>query len=122
MKRLPDAQFEIMKVVWDMLPPVTTGMIMKKLEGEKDWKVQTVIVLLNRLIECGFLRTEKSGKERSYYPLVDREEYLQFETGQFIQQYHKNSFKNLVNTLYDGKKLSERDIEYLKQFIEERGK
>ncbi len=119
LKKLPEAEFEIMKVVWANESPITTNIIMKQLGNEKKWKAQTVISLLLRLIERGFLRTEKVGKERTYYPLINREDYLQFETGNFIKQYHESSFLNLVNTLYTGKNLSDNDIDELLQWAKE---
>ena len=35
MKRLPDAEFQIMKVVWDSTPPSTTAKIMETLGATK---------------------------------------------------------------------------------------
>ena len=99
MKKLPDAEFEVMKIVWQNDPPVTANIVMEQLGKKKKWKTQTVISLMLRLVERGFLRTEKAGRERLYYPVVSREEYLKFETGNFIKQYHDNSLLNLVNTL-----------------------
>jgi len=119
-KKLPDAEFEIMKVVWASEPPVTTSEIMKQLGNEKEWKIQTVVSLMLRLTERGFLRSEKHGKERSYFPTVDRENYLKFETGNFMKQYHDNSFLNLVNTLYDEEALSDTDIDELLKWVKER--
>jgi len=121
MKRLPDAEFEVMKVVWANEPPITTHVIMEQLGNRKQWKAPTVISLLSRLVERGFLRTEKSGKERLYYPLVSRQEYLEFETGHFMRQYHENSFLSLVSTLYAGKKLSESDLRELMDWLKEKG-
>ena len=120
MKKLPDTEFEIMKVVWANEPPITTNMIMKQLGNERKWKAPTVISLMLRLVERGFLRTEKNGKERIYFPLIKKEEYLKFETGNFMKQYHKNSFLSLVNTLYNGKQLSDSDIEELMKWLKER--
>lgn len=120
MKKLPDAEFDIMKVVWANEPPITTNTIMEHLGREREWKAQTVISLMLRLVERGFLRTEKHGKERTYFPLVSREDYLKFETGNFIKQYHESSFLNLVNTLYDDKALSETDIDELLKWAKER--
>jgi len=119
-KKLPDAEFEIMKVVWASEPPVTTSEIMKQLGNEKEWKIQTVVSLMLRLTDRGFLRSEKHGKERSYFPTVDRENYLKFETGNFMKQYHDNSFLNLVNTLYDEEALSDTDIDELLKWVKER--
>ena len=39
MKKLPDTEFDVMKVVWDNTPPVTTTMIMDQLGTERGWPV-----------------------------------------------------------------------------------
>ena len=119
-KKLPDAEFNIMKVVWANDPPITTNIIMEQLGNERAWKAQTVISLMLRLVERGFLRTEKNSKERTYFPLVSKEDYLKFETGNFIRQFHDNSFLHLVNTLYDDKALSDGDIDELLRWAKER--
>lgn len=38
-----------------------------------------------------------------------------------MQLYHENSFLSFVNALYDGKRLSDRDIEELVNWVRERG-
>lgn len=116
-KKLPDTEFEIMKVVWAEKPPITTSMIMEQLGNKRKWKAPTVISLMLRLVERGFLRTEKIGKERIYFPLISKEEYLKLETGNFMMNYHENSFLSFVNTLYDGKKLSNNEIEEIEDWI-----
>jgi len=120
MKKLPDAEFDVMKVVWSNEPPVTTGVIMEQLGKQRKWKTQTVNSLLLRLEKRGFLRSEKIGKERLYFPVIMRDEYLRFETENFIKQYHNNSFLNLVNTLYKDNSLSDKDIDELLRWIKER--
>lgn len=120
MRKLPDAEFEIMKVVWANEPPITTPIIMEQLGKDKEWKIQTVVSLMLRLVERGFLRTEKHGKERTYYPLVRKEDYLKFETGNFMKQYHNSSLFNLINTLYDDKALSDGEIDELLKWAKER--
>jgi len=119
LKSLPDAEFEIMKVVWANEPPVTTNMIMEQLGNEKGWKAPTAISLLLRLVERGFLRTEKAGKERFYFPLITKEEYLQFETGNFMRLYHENSLVSFVNAIHKEKKLDKNDIAELMNWAKE---
>ena len=120
MKKLPHSEFDIMKVVWANEPPVTTNIIMEQLGNKKGWKAQTVISLMLRLVERGFIKTEKRGKERVYYPLIGKADYLKFETSNFMKQYHDNSVLDLVNTLYADKALSEKDIDELLQWAKER--
>jgi len=119
-KKLPDAEFEVMKAVWADEPPTSSYKIMQRLGDQKKWVIQVVISLLTRLVDKGFLHTEKVGRDRIYYPLVAREDYLKFETGNFIRQYHENSFINLVNTLDNDKALSEKDIDELLEWVKER--
>ena len=102
LKKLPDAEFDVMKVIWDNEPPVT------------------VVTLMLRLVERGFLRSEKHGKERTYFPLVSKEDYLKFETGNFMKQYHNSSLFNLINTLYDDEDLTDKDIDELLTWAKER--
>lgn len=120
MKQLPDAEFNVMKVVWSNEPPITTNIIMEQHGNQEEWKAQTAISLLLRLVDRGFLRTEKNGKERTYFPLIEKEDYLQFETGNFIKQFHNNSLLNLVSTMYDGEALSDEDIEELLDWAKDR--
>lgn len=119
-KKLPDAEFEIMKIVWANEPPMSTNDIIAGLDSDKNWKPQTVLTLLVRLIDRGFLRSEKNGKERIYFPIIFEEEYLQFETGNFIEKFHQNSFLSLVNTLYKGKKLDDSDLDELMKWLKEK--
>lgn len=116
-KKLPEAEFEVMKSIWELNPPVTTNMLMERLGNHKGWKLQTLIVLLLRLVDRGFLRTEKISKERTYYPLVDREKYLQFETSNFVERYHDRSIVNLINTLYDGNEIRTDDLDELSAWL-----
>jgi len=116
-KKLPDAEFKIMKVVWENTPPITTSIVMKQLEEQEEWKLQTIISLMIRLIERNFLRTEKIGKERTYYPLITKEEYLKFETNIFIKQYHDNSLVSVVNSFFDGKKVKDSDVTQLLDWV-----
>ena len=119
-KRLPDAEFEVMKVVWNSTPPVTTLEIMEKLESGKDWKPQTVLTMLVRLIEKGFLKSERVGRERNYTPAIQEQDYMQVETGDFLKRYSGNSVGSLVKTLYDGQNLSQEDLLELQKWLAEK--
>ena len=121
LKKLPDTEFDIMKVVWSNEPPITTNIIMQQLGNEREWKAQTVISLMLRLVERGFIRTEKNGKERTYFPLISKEDYLKFETGDFMERFHGNSFASLVATLYDGNKIKDSDLDQLTKWLKEKG-
>ncbi|WP_040198219.1 BlaI/MecI/CopY family transcriptional regulator [Candidatus Soleaferrea massiliensis] len=120
LKKLPESELEIMQAVWKNTPPITTHMVMESLNPLKEYKQQTVLTLLNRLHDRGFIRCEKEGRSRLYHPLVSREEYLQFETGRFMEQMHQNSLSSLVAALYRGKNISQEDINDLQRWLEQK--
>ena len=74
-KRLPDAEFNVMKVIWNLVPPITTNKITNKL-ADNTWKPQTLLTVLKRLSEKGFLNIIKDGKEHQYEVLIKEDEYL----------------------------------------------
>ena len=120
MKKLPEAEFAVMNAIWASEPPVTTAQLMRKVGHKKGWKQQALISLLNRLIERGFVSTEKTQKERDYFPLVQREEYLRFETEGFVQQYHGGSITSLMASLVDTSTLTDDQVQELVHWAQQR--
>jgi len=118
--RLPDAEFDIMRIIWSQPSPISSLQVAALAAPEKHWKQQTVLTLLTRLTGRGFLNSEKQGKERIYTPLVSQEAYLNQETGAFVQRFHKNSLTGLMNALYADKSLNEDDLATLEKWLEER--
>ena len=118
-KKIPEAELEVMKIIWNNETPISTSRIKEICEeGNKNsWTVSTLQTLLNRLIERGFLNTEKRGKERIYSPKIMEGEYLEFETKMFLKKVHGNSFSSLINTLYRSKEINKNDIEELYEWF-----
>ncbi len=120
MKKLPEAEFAVMNAIWASEPPVTTAQLMRKVGNEKGWKTPALISLVNRLIERGFVSSEKTQKERTYFPLVQKEEYLQFETEGFVQQYHGGSLTSLMASLADTNAMTDEQLEELVHWVQQR--
>ena len=118
--KLPDAELEIMKIIWQSGGETTSAYVAQMLEGKKDWAVTTILNFLARLVDRGFLTVRKSGKINIYTSIVDENAYLESESKSFLQRLHRNSVKNLVASLYNGDAISQSDLEELKRFIEEK--
>ena len=118
-KRLPDAEFNVMKVIWNLASPITTNKITNKL-ADNTWKPQTLLTVLKRLSEKGFLSIIKDGKEHQYEVLIKEDEYLEIETGSFLKRYAGNSIGALVKTLYSEGDLTEDDINELRDILEQK--
>lgn len=118
MPRLPDAELEIMKVIWKNKTPISTSCIKEHLDKSKPWNVSALQTLINRLIERGFLTSSKQGRNRIYELLISEDNYLAFENKSFLVKLNDNSITKLVASLVENKAISNEDLKELAAFIE----
>ena len=78
-KRLPDAELEIMKELWAADEPLTRPQLEQRL-ARKSWTSTTLLALLARLESKGFVSRQKQGKGYLYAAAVTRQEYLPVES------------------------------------------
>lgn len=119
MKKIPDAELELMMVIWDSEAPISRMDIETKMENGRDVVPSTILSLLSRLEKRGFVKKEKQGNINYYYALIDKTEYLQEEGQRVLDKMFGSSLKNFVTALYDGKRLNRKEIEELQAFIDE---
>ena len=119
MKRLGDAELEIMQVVWGTKESVQASYVQEKLQGHRDWALPAVCTALNRLVEKAFLACEKRGRSNFYCALISEKQYKEEESRSFLDRLYGNSFKGLVTALYDGKTIGKEDLAELRKFLDE---
>lgn len=117
LSRIPDAELEIMMVIWDAGMSVNSDYVMERLH--KDWAKPTLLNLLGRLCDRGFLECSKNGRLNVYTAKVNKEDYLELESKNFLRKLHHNSLTSLVASLYSGNGVTKDDLDELKRFIEE---
>lgn len=117
MKKLPDAELELMMIIWEFGKPVSRMEIEEKMDDDRTVVASTVLSLLSRLEERGFVKREKRGKINYYSPVVEKEPYLK-ETGRSVlKRMFGNSLSNFVTALYSGEEVSEADVEELEALV-----
>lgn len=122
MNRLPDAELELMMIIWEAKEPVTRIEIEAKMDVSREVLPNTILSLLTRLEKRGFVKKEKLGKINYYSPLVKKTPYLKEESKGILKRMFHGSLKNFASALYDGESLSEADAEELLTFLESKVK
>lgn len=122
LQRLPDSELVIMKLLWEKGEAMPSAEIYEKLADQKEWKITTVLTLLSRLVEKGFVGTVRQGRGYLYSPLIEERDYLSLETGNLLKFLHKGSLKSLMATLCESGGVSEEEIDELMKWLKERGK
>ena len=118
--QLPDTELEVMKAVWKLPNPVSTGNIKRRLDLNRPWNLSALQTLLGRLTERGFVSVEKVGKNKMYTAIIKNDEYRIKANHSFLKKVNENSVKNFVAALYDGNHLSKEDLKELEEFINEK--
>lgn len=125
LKKLGDGELDVMLAVWDAWEagePVTSGEVMKRLSQKRRWGITTLMTVLSRLVEKGYLSCDRSTRANRYTPLVQENEYKERESRTFLNRLHRSSLPSLVSSLYQSGAVDSGDLEELRQFIDSLGK
>lgn len=119
-QQISDAELEIMKIVWGNPQKITLfPYIMDELAAKgKPCQKNTLIVLLSRLMNKGFLSAKKIGRRNEYTTLISEEAYQTAQTKNFLNKIYEGSAKGLVSNLIMGDLLTEEEYEELKSLLE----
>ena len=80
------------------------------------WQKNTIITLLSRLAEKGFLKVGKIGHRNEYTAVISEEDYQTTQTQMLLNKLYEGSAKGLVSALIQREMLSAEDYEELRQF------
>lgn len=119
-RRLPDSELAVMQAVWECTPPVSRTALEEKLLPTYPMAQTTLLTLLTRLAQKGFLTIEKQGRANFYLPTVTRDAYLADQSRRFVDQLCGGSISLFASALCDSG-LSRDELEQLRKLLEEGG-
>jgi BlaI family penicillinase repressor len=115
--QISDSELELMKIIWRKDGTALYASIMSELEKQRcEWKKNTVLTLLSRLVEKRYLTIYKIGRRNEYTALVSEADYLTTQTKSFIEKVYEGDIKGLVSTLIQQDILSSDDLEELQVY------
>ena len=117
-KRLPDAELEVMKALWQDGEPLTRPELEARL-AQHHWASTTLLALLARLEAKGCVAREKQGRGYLYRAALSRRDYLPVESRSALARLFEGSAKNLVAAMAESDALTDRDIDELEEYLAE---
>ena len=116
-QQISESELVLMNIIWKNGGTALYSFIMEELEKEKnEWKKNTVLTLLSRLIDKKFLKTNKIGRRNEYAALVTQQEYQAMQTHNFLDRIYGGNVKNLVSTLLQEDIISSGDLKEIEEF------
>lgn len=117
-RRLPDAELEVMQAVWACKSPVTRVDVEKILFQTHPMAMTTLLTLLTRLSDKGFLTIEKEGRKSRYIPCISRETYLASQSKTFVDKLCGGSISAFATALCSSG-LTKEELAQLRDMLEE---
>jgi len=117
MKELTKAEEQIMQILWK----IEKGFVKDILEHlpRPRSAYNTVSTITRILQDKGFVSHKAYGRTHEYYPLVSKEDYTKSRMSNLVNDYFANSFENMVSFFAREKKISLKEMEDIKNLMEE---
>ena len=117
MKNISEAELEVMQVLWSR-GESTSLEIISEVKKKKEWKNNTIMTLVSRLVNKEFIDVIREDKSLLIYkPKVSEYDYKSKETNNFIEKLYNGSINNMLVAFAKSKKLSKKDLEDLIKLV-----
>jgi predicted transcriptional regulator len=118
---LSDAQREIMDIVWDR-GEVSVAEVRRVLCDRRPVARNTVLTLITRLVDKGWLVARREGNAHRYTAVLPREEARAEELRRLVGTVFEGSAEGLVMTLLDAGGLSAGEIQRIRAMLSKAGR
>ena len=115
--QISDAEWVVMKVVWNKAP-LTTNQVVEALAGHAAWKPKTIHTLLSRLARKGALAFQRKGREYLFRPLVSAEACQHAATDSFLGRFFDGELAPFLARFLERERLSPDEIDQLKSILD----
>lgn len=117
---LSENEWYIMQVLWEQSPAALRD-ICEALKEKKGWTKHAVSSFLKRMLEKGAISVDESGKVRKYSPVWSRENTIMEETQSILERVYRGDLFLMVSNAVKEQKLSDKEIEELKDLLDQMG-
>lgn len=118
LKKLGEAELEIMQIIWDNTAPVTSNFILRELKDRRKWQLSTLMTSLSRLANKEYIICDRSTGTNLYTAIVSENDYKTNAGKHFLEQLYNNSIQNMVASLYSNKMLKDTDLAELRIYLD----
>lgn len=115
--KISDAEWQVMKVLWDK-SPITSSEIVEILKPAMKWSPTTIYTLINRLVNKKALEIEEGSSPYKCYPIISQKECIREENKSFLKKVYDGSINLMLANIVEGEKLSDKEIEELKKILD----
>jgi BlaI family penicillinase repressor len=113
---LTEAEWEIMKVVWQE-QPCAAGTVQEALAQSKDWAYATVKITMDRMVRKGFLEIEKVRNLQLFRSCISEVEARRGELRKMLKRAFGGTLTPMLKFLIEHEGLSKQEAAQLREFV-----
>jgi BlaI family penicillinase repressor len=115
---LTEAEWEIMKIVWDK-QPCTAGTVQEELAPGRDRAYSTVKTTMDRMVEKGFLKIEKIRNLQLFSSCVSEVEAKRGEFRKMLKRAFNGALTPMVQFLIEHEGLAAEEAAQLRKLMDQ---
>ena len=117
-RSISDTELEILKILWQESRLNVAGVRQELQRQDRSLAYTTVQTLLNRLEEKGYAASEKVGRSFTFFPIVDRKQFLKNNLDDLADRICAGSETPLLMAFAEGRHFSAEDIRHFRQLLD----
>ncbi len=118
---LTEGEWVIMKAVWDH-EPCAAPSVQEAVESQTRWAYGTVKTIMDRMVEKGFLATEKIRNLILYRSVITQAQARQGEVMRTLKRAFDGSLTPMMQFLLNSEELSDRELDELESLVKAKRK
>jgi len=117
---LTEAEWEIMRVVWDK-EPCAAGTVQETLAATRDWCYATVKLTMDRMVAKGFLEINKIRNLQLFRSCISEVEARRGELRKMLNRAFGGTLTPMLKFLIQHEGLSQEEAADLREFVKKTG-
>ena len=113
---LTEAEWEIMKVIWEK-EPCAAGTVQEKLTENRNWAYSTVKTTMDRMVEKGFLQIEKIRNLQLFKSCISEIDARRGEFRKMLTRAFNGALTPMVQFLIEHESLSKTEASQLRELV-----
>jgi BlaI family penicillinase repressor len=115
---LTNAEEQIMKVLWKLDKAFIRDLLNEFPEPKP--ATTTVLTLLKRMIDKGFVSYKQFGNSREYYPLIQKADYFSDHINGLIKDFFNNSTAQFASFFTNETEMSPEELKELRDIVDKK--
>ncbi len=112
--KLAQVEARFAELIWEN-EPINSSALVKLCEKELEWKKSTTYTVLKKLCERGLFKNENAVVTS----IMSKEEFYGGQSRRYVDEVFGGSLPKFLTAFSNGRRLSKKEVEEMKRFIEE---